>query len=814
MRTLFLLILLLLGGILSAQDFTLSGRVTNTRHEPLALVSVEVRGTRIGAVTNTQGAFELKLEEGKYDIVISMIGFKPLLATVVMDRRDQVKQFILEEVSGTGLDEVVIKGRSRDRSEEYIRNVIRHKDDLLAAAGDYSCEIYIKAIRNDSATRKSKNDTVYRPNAALAAMSMTEALIKLDQKSNGAQREERTGLARRGNPDGLFYLSASEGDFNLYRNLIRSDGLSTVPFISPISYSGLLAYRYKLLRTEIVNGRKVHRISVRPRQLSNVTLEGELTILDSAWVLLETRMSFPKYHLPEYDFFTVEQQYDFVNDSAWMITKQVFQYGSKSNRTRRSGSTTAIYRNFELKKTFAPKHFGNEVVTTAQEAYERDSLFWNTVRAEPLSPKELRLIRYRDSIYEATHSKAYLDSVDRVINRFTWKKALFSGQQLNNHEKLRSWYLPPLASVFQPIGFGGSRIQLYGQYVKSYPNRKNIFVSAETSYGIRNGDVNGRILLSRLYNPFNRGMYSLHVNRNFEFIFSGDAWINMLKRSNIYLNNGFGGSHTLELANGLFFTTGAEIALRRSVAGYKTNDLVDSLLPDFLGPNRAVPFEGYNALYGQMRLSYTPFQRYMREPREKIILGSSWPTVYISLRKGVPRIFNSAVNFDYLEFGLEQEVKLGVMGTSKYTVLTGSFLNQRDLRLVDYKWQRRGDPVLFLNPNEAFQSLDSTFAVFRRFYQGHYVHDFNGALINKVPLLKKLGLREVGGAGFLIARERNLRYAEAFAGIERVFKWPFEINGKFKLGLYVVGSAANQFRNPVQLKFGIINWDRRKNKWQ
>jgi hypothetical protein len=173
----------------------------------------------------------------------------------------------------------------------------------------------------------------------------------------------------------------------------------------------------------------------------------------------------------------------------------------------------------------------------------------------------------------------------------------------------------------------------------------------------------------------------------------------------------------------------------------------------------------------------------------------------------------SKVDFDYLEFGIEQEIKLGLAGISKYNIQTGSFFNTKDLRLVDYKFQRRGDPVLFMNPNEAFQALDSTFAVFHRFYQMHYVHEFNGALINKIPILKKLQLREVAGAGFLIAPERSLRYVETFAGIERVFKWPFNPLSKFKIGVYVVGSAANRFNNPVQFKIGITTWDKKHGKW-
>jgi hypothetical protein len=197
-----------------------------------------------------------------------------------------------------------------------------------------------------------------------------------------------------------------------------------------------------------------------------------------------------------------------------------------------------------------------------------------------------------------------------------------------------------------------------------------------------------------------------------------------------------------------------------------------------------------------------------------VILGSSWPTFYVSWRKGIPGIFKSTINFDYLEFGMRQSIKIGTAGISSYTVKTGSYLNQRQLKYVDYKRMRRGDPVLFSNPNEAFQSLDSSFPVFKRFYEGHWVHEFNGALLNKIPFFKKIGLREIAGTGFLLAPERNnLRYIEVFTGIERVFKYPFNQLGKFKVGLYVSGSAANQFRNPVQFKFGITTWDKKNGKW-
>jgi hypothetical protein len=281
----------------------------------------------------------------------------------------------------------------------------------------------------------------------------------------------------------------------------------------------------------------------------------------------------------------------------------------------------------------------------------------------------------------------------------------------------------------------------------------------------------------------------------------------------VFLNNSIGAEHRVELFNGFNVGTFFDVALRRSVSDYKTNPKIDSLFGDILDNNQAIPFDAYNGVYATIRLDYTPFQRYLREPKEKIIIGSSWPTFYASLRKGIPGVFGSKVDFDYLEFGIEQSLKIGLAGTTTYNIRSGKFINKRELNLVDYKFQRQGDPLLFMNPHEAFQALDSTFPVFKRFYQGHFVHEFNGALLNKIPLLKKLELREVAGAGFLLAPERDLRYGEAFVGIERVFKWPFNPLSKFKLGVYAVGSLANQMNNPVQFKVGLTTWDIINNKW-
>ena len=819
-RKLLFIILLFTGISVSAQSVRVFGKITNAKLEPLAFASVQVKEYKEATVTKEDGTYQLNLEEGKYDLVLSMVGYKVQVLTIIIRKKDYEQNIIMEAGDATNLSEVTVKGKVKDKAEEYIRNVIKNKDAIEAAAGAYSCKVYIKALQEDSMAfkkpKKAQSDSLVKAiqaNAELNRMAMAEIVLNLDHETAKRIKEERTGITKRGNTQSLFFLSTTEADFNFYNNFVNIPTISQTPFLSPLSYSGLLAYKFKTLKTETVNGRKIYTISIKPRQLSNATVEGEITIADSLWVVLHTKLRLPKYHLSEYDFFGIEQQYELINGKAWMITRQEFTYNAISDKKKASGRTVVSYNDFELNKQFDKKYFGTELSSATKQAYERDSSFWQTNRTEPLTEKEVRFIHYKDSVHQATHTKVYLDSIDKKTNKLTWQNLLYKGQNLNDHVKRRTMRFPAMAELFQPFQFGGARVMPNYSYFKTWESRKNLNLFANISYGFRNKDINGSLRLNRMYNPFNRGIYSIRLEKNFEYIFSGDAWINMLKRNNIYLNQTAGVGHSLEIANGLFLFSDIDVAFRRSVSNYKTNDKVDSLFGNVLDNNQAIAFSPYNAVYGQLRFEYTPHQRYIRELKEKVILGSAWPTFYVQWKKGIPDVLKSKIDFDYLEFGAKQSFKIGVLGTSTYSVKTGSFLNQKDLRLVDYKYQRRGDPILFSNPGEAFQSLDSTFATFKRFYEGHYIHEFNGALLNKIPLFKKIGLREIAGAGFLIAPERNLRYAELFTGIERIFKYPFNMLGKFKLGVYVVGSAANQFRNPVQFKIGVTAWDRKKGKW-
>ncbi len=809
----FLLLLFMLPTLISyGQLYKLSGTILDNRKEPLPLASVEIKELRKGAVTKDDGSYQFFLERGQYDLVVSMIGYKTRVVTIFINNKDITENLELETDEGSNLSEVILKVKTRDRAEEIIRNVVKNKEAILDAIGSYSCNAYIKATQLDSGFTKKKNENDTAVKTGFDGMSLSEVSLRLDRNANGQIKEERLGVIKRGNSASLFYLSATEGDFYIYNNLINTPPVSKIPFVSPLSYSGLVAYRFKTLKIDRTVKPKVYTIAIRPRQLSNATIEGEIRVQDSTWAVLSVEFRIPPAHMPEYDFMEVKQEYGQVGDSGRMITRQQFNYYIKTKKGRLYGETVVAYSGYELNKNFKRGHFGTEVSSTSQEAYEQDSTFWKSVRTEPLSRRQELYARYQDSVYRYMRSEAYLDSIDRVLNKITWKKMLIFGQVFNDHKKERMWILPPITSIIQPVSFGGARLKLAGAYRKTFPSRKKLAVEADISYGFRNHDVNGAISVKRLYNPFNQGQFGISAGRNFEFIYPGDAWVNVLKRSNIYLNNSVEINHGLDIFNGLRLLNKFEVAFRRSVSDYKVGNNADSIFG--ISNDPPVEFDPYNATYNEIKLYFTPKLRYIREPKEKIYLGSKWPTFYVAWKKGVPKLFKSKIDFDYLEFGVEQHINLGVAGQTAYIVKTGDFTNTKNLRIIDFKFMRQGDPLFFQNPNKSFQALDSTFPVFDRFWQGNLVHEFNGFLINRIPFFKKLKLQEVAGGGFLITKERSLRYLEFFTGIERVFKWPFNPLARVKLGIYVVGSVANKFNNPVQFKIGLTTWDRFRNAWR
>ncbi|MFY0715000.1 TonB-dependent receptor [Seonamhaeicola sp. NFXS20] len=125
----YLIILLLFSyGVSYGQSATISGVVTSREDQmPLTGVSVLVKGTSIGAVTDFDGKFSLKVEQQKPILIFSYLGFKKL--EIVIDNETAIN--VVMETDTSQLDEVVLIGYGTQKRKDLTGSVSSIKGDEL-----------------------------------------------------------------------------------------------------------------------------------------------------------------------------------------------------------------------------------------------------------------------------------------------------------------------------------------------------------------------------------------------------------------------------------------------------------------------------------------------------------------------------------------------------------------------------------------------------------------------------------------------------------------------------------------------------------
>lgn len=123
-----LLILFWLLGLVAQAQFGLKGRVVDENtNEPLAFVSVFVNTTTIGTQTNNKGEFTLKIPAGKNDLIVSLVGYEPIIYQV--DTGKPLPPLLFKLTSGNQvLNEVTVTAK---RDSTWYQNLAVFKEAFL-----------------------------------------------------------------------------------------------------------------------------------------------------------------------------------------------------------------------------------------------------------------------------------------------------------------------------------------------------------------------------------------------------------------------------------------------------------------------------------------------------------------------------------------------------------------------------------------------------------------------------------------------------------------------------------------------------------
>lgn len=792
----------------SAQLF-IRGIITDENNSPIPNVKIFVKNSpEMRTVANSLGQYEIALMPGEHFLIFNSLGFDERETYVSVADVDIIRNFQLFSSRITDIQAIEISAKKANPGRDIMLKVVNRRDQINPWNYPHIVDVYIKASEKINFKEGDKKEGDNREpsfeekekNEAANKMNLVEVQLTRNYAPGNKVKEIRNAYTLRGSAKTLYYTTTVKSNFNFFQNLLHLDDLHQTPVSSPISTPGILSYRYKLESKIEENGRTISKIKISPRNMATTTLEGYIWVIDSLWLIQKLELSMSKGNLLVYDNFKIYQEYEHPGDSICILKNQTLTYGVKYKSESSDYKTEALFSNYNFKPEFGNKFFSTELAITTKEAYEKDSLFWKDKRPAKLTAEEQRFIVIKDSIKDAHNRVEYLDSVDAVFNKLTILKVLWFGVEYRNRVKRTQWSVGSLATLIQPVFIAGPRITPSFDYFKKWKDERTLDAYTRISYGLLNGDIKGDTWWKYKFDPFHLGYIRGAFNHDFDIIRGYDAATQVYKRENFIEATKASFSFEYELFNGFYLGTEAEFAERRSLIGYNFATVLDDVIPN----NLPTDFSSYQAFIFDLSLSYTPQQKYMREPYRKVILGSAWPTFTAMFERGIPKVFGSDVDHAYLNLSINQTLKIGTLGTTSYRVAGGQFLSSRSLKDVDYKFQRRSDPIWFSNPMYSFQGLDSTMPTKDLILEVHFIHHDNGAIINKIPFMKKTRIGLVFGGGAMYVEENNFQFYELIAGLERNFKLT---RRRLRIGVYGFMSDGNKIDPKIgwKVSFSILN---------
>lgn len=833
MKPILSVVFLLFTFSLNAQ-FILKGAVKDKNGEPIPGVRVYVDSTSYGVVTDYNGLYFLELTNTKtYPIRFKMLGMADTLIKVAVSEKITILDVTLVDET-TELQTVEVAVKKINVANSIIRKVQENKKAMQVQVKNYTCDTYLKTglerePRKPDSTQispskmsliESISKTTY-----IATNTYHEKIVahhdysdKIPTKTSSFvdyyQEDIITPVQAVETDPYIFYEKVEDGDFDLYQNMINHPKISEHPITSPLGIQAFTNYTFQLTNVFEENDQKIYEIQVTPRFKSAALVEGQLYIISDLWVVKSFNFSINPDAMPFFQDFNVIQDFEMI-DSNWVVVRREFTYTIKEGPDYIRANTRVNHSNYLFNQPIDVKDFKNEISSYADEAFSRDSTYWNRNRPIELKESELLFIAEREHFDSITTSEYYLDSIDAAFNKITIGDVFLNGIGLRNRFKKQEIFIAPILGSFELFGVGGVRYDFAGHYSKKFENNHIIKISPSLNYGFVNNDLKPKLGLDYTFLPLKFGSVELEVGDVYERITNQTSVVNYVLGAGSYIKNQFiSVAHRRELVNGFYARLKFTYADRQPLGDVNLGPIftylqsIDTIDIELFPTPPA--FERYKVSLLELKLQYRFNQKYIIKNNEKLIVGSVFPELELTFKQGIPSLFGSEISFNFIELKISDEINFGNYGDSKWKVIGGSFLNTKSLRVIEHKFIKISDIGLFTNPLETHQGLDTNYNTSQPYLQAFYVHHFNGLLLNKIPLIKKLGFEGIVGANFLVLNEFDYTQAEFFIGVEKKFR---AFKEYFKYGFYYTSRFNGVVQPYFNFKIGFDYFNTFTNKW-
>lgn len=773
-----------------AQTFTIKGKITN-KNEPLPFVTIVNKGTTIGAISNDLGNYELKLSAGTHTLVFQYVGFKKTEHIINLTQNTEFNMDLKSE--GVSLNEIVVKA-GEDPSYPIIRKAIKKKKYYNTLVKEYSCQSYIKGLQR-LINMPEKFKKLYKlasgenfDTTKLGIIYLSESESNYYYKHPKLQKEIMFSSKVSGNNQAFSFNQLSQMQINFNQNLVDIGGISDRPIISPLNNNAFLYYKFYLLDSLFEDGKKINKIAVKPKRITDPCFTGVIYIQDKTWRLTSADLKLTKDQKINYvDTINIKQLHaSILGDSIWMPVNHNLSFSFKFMGIIVNGYFNAFIKNYQLNPKFNNTFFNSEVLIIQDSANKKDSTYWLKNRPTPLTKEEIKDYTKKDSIEKVENTDNYKDSIDKKHNKYKINN-LFTGYTYNKTKNNFSMSLPGIVtSGVQYNTVEGLNLSYNLSLVKTYDNLNKHILHGRIRYGFSNYLWGGELAYNYHFNQKKFSRFGIKIKSIAEqynqqnpiaplintgySLFMNQNYMKLFKETGSEIN------YFSELVNGVYLSANTKYVEREALKNTSDVLIIDNenILFSSNDPRNENNFDSLfttnRAYTAELGLTFRFKQKYISNPKEKIIIGSKYPRLAINYKKAFP-IFNTIANYDLATAAISDNIDLGLFGTLGIKIRGGYYLNTSKLFFMDFRYFL-GNQTIF-NTNDYLSSYRLLpyykFSADKWFNESHIEHHFNGFLINKIPLIKKLKIQEVIGVHYLTSN--NLKnYYEINFGFENLFK--------------------------------------------
>ncbi len=734
------------------------GIVTDEGGEPVSFANILFKNSVEGTITNDNGRFYMESDVTYDTLVVSFIGFSdleiPLTSKVNYEMNIQLKEATEE------LKEVILIAGKQSKKNNPAIDILRKiwekkRRNGLRMFDQYKYDKYEKVEFDlntiDSSVIKSKIfkglEFVFQDLDTSRITGKTYLPIFLNEKFSkvygdnvlGEEKEDVLGSKNSGfenNQAITAFIQDMYAEYDVYNNYIKFFDKS---FTSPLSRTGIDVYNYALRDSAFIDNKWCYNIVYYPRRKNELTFKGDFWVNDSTYAIKNINLEVTKSaNLNWVKEVYIEQDFEVLNDSVFLLKRDYmltdFSYAKKEESRGIYGKRTTVYdrHEFDLKK---PKDF----YRAERNAFDpmvmnRDSTFWGNNRLEALNKDEKGVYQLLDTLKTVPKFKSYYNIIS----------ILGSG-----YIEVDKWNID-IGDVYSVFGYNDAEgIRLRGGLRTYFGQNDPWRIEGYMAYGFKDNKgkygISGKWLVDQktrliLSGGNRRDIEQLGLN----LTATNDVLGRSIASSSILT---VGANNRLTNINLSTFNIEMEPLTNFRVRFGSSFRTLSSALPDAFSLDY-VDLDSPTGISSEIKqfdintqLIYTPGKKVIGFGVERYDINDDYSTLLLNYTRGFDGFLQSDFNYSKLQFSYSQPWQLGGFGRLLSTVELGKTFGEVPLGLLNVI---PGNQTLFSLYN-TFPNLDFYEFVTDTYTAVHLEHNFNGRLFSRIPLLRKLDLREIIG---------------------------------------------------------------------